>query len=105
MQRVSSLALIPLSVWFLIALLRLPDLHFATVHGWLAAPLPAFLAALLVVTLTYHSWLGVTVVTEDYVHGTAAKMMTLLSLRYAHVLAGAAALFAILRIALGAPGA
>jgi succinate dehydrogenase / fumarate reductase membrane anchor subunit len=56
---------------------------------------------LLVVTLAYHSYLGSNVVIEDYVRSPATKIASLLALRFAHVLAGGAAVFAILKIVFG----
>jgi succinate dehydrogenase / fumarate reductase membrane anchor subunit len=103
-QRLSAVALVPLAGWMVIAALAQPNLHYATVHAWLARPFDAFLAALCVAVLAYHSWLGTTVIVEDYVHGRAAKFATLIALRFAHALVGAAGVFAILRLSMGTLG-
>jgi succinate dehydrogenase / fumarate reductase membrane anchor subunit len=100
-QRVSSVALIPLTLWFLFSLLALPSLDYGTVKTWLSFPMSGFLAVVLVAVLTYHSYLGTTVVVEDYVHGAAVKLFSLLLLRFLYVLAGGASIFAILRVAFG----
>jgi succinate dehydrogenase / fumarate reductase, membrane anchor subunit len=100
-QRLSAVALIPLTLWFLFSLLLLPELDYVTVRTWLAVPMSAFLAVLLVAVLTYHSYLGTNVIVEDYVHTHAAKLFWLLSLRFVYVLCGGAGIFAILRIAFG----
>ena len=103
-QRLTAVALVPLAGWMVIAALAQPSLDYATVHAWLARPLDAFLAALCVAVLAYHSLLGTTVIVEDYVHGRAAKLLTLIALRFAHVLVGAAGVFAILRLSMGTLG-
>jgi succinate dehydrogenase / fumarate reductase membrane anchor subunit len=100
-QRLSAVALIPLTLWFLFSLLLLPELDYVTVRTWLAVPMSGFLAMLLVVVLTYHAYLGTNVVVEDYVHAHAAKLFLLLSLRFVYVLCGGAGIFAIMRIAFG----
>jgi succinate dehydrogenase / fumarate reductase membrane anchor subunit len=100
-QRVSAVALIPLTLWFFFSLLLLPELDYLTVHTWLSVPLSSFLAVLLVAVLTYHSYLGTQVVVEDYVHANGAKLFLLLLLRFAYVLCGGASIFATLRIAFG----
>src|SRR6202166_2609050 len=69
-QRVSAVALIPLTLWLFFSLLALPALDYATVRVWLSFPLSGFLALLLVGVLTYHSYLGTNEVIEDYVHST-----------------------------------
>ena len=100
-QRVSAVALIPLTLWFLLSLLALPALDYATVRTWLSVPLSGLLAVLLVAVLTYHSYLGTTVVIEDYVHAAGTKILSLLLLRFLYVLVGGAGIFAILHVAFG----
>ena len=100
-QRVSAVALIPLTLWFLYSLIALPALDYATVKAWLALPISSFLAALSVTVLTHHSYLGTMVVVEDYVHGAGPKVVTLMVLRFLYVLFGGAGIFAILRVAFG----
>lgn len=103
LQRLSSIALVPLTAWLAIALLTLPNLAFATVHAWLAEPASTVLLLLLVPTALHHSWLGVAVVIEDYAHAPLAKTLSLLILQLLHVVVGAIALYAVLAIAFGAP--
>ena len=99
-QRVSAVALIPLTLWFLFSLLMLPDLDYATVRTWLSLPISGFLAVLLLSVLTYHSYLGTTVVIEDYVHSAGMKLLSLLLLRFAYLLVCGAGILAILRVVL-----
>jgi succinate dehydrogenase / fumarate reductase, membrane anchor subunit len=100
-QRVSAVALLPLTLWFFFSLLGLPTLDYGPVRAWLALPRNGFLALLLLAALTYHSYLGTTEVIEDYVHGNGTKLCSLLLLRFLHVLFGGAGIFAILRVAFG----
>ena len=100
-QRVSSVALVPLTLWFLFSLLLLPDLDYATVKVWLSLPISGFLSVLLLAVSTYHSYLGTTVVVEDYVHSAGMKVLTLLTLRFLYVLVCGAGIFAVLRVMLG----
>jgi succinate dehydrogenase / fumarate reductase membrane anchor subunit len=99
-QRVTAVALVPLTLWFVISLLALPGMDYDTVHDWAAQPANGFLASLMVAVSAYHSYLGSNVIIEDYVHG-ATKVASLLLLRFAYVLAGGACIFAILRMAFG----
>jgi succinate dehydrogenase / fumarate reductase, membrane anchor subunit len=103
-QRVTAVALIPLTLWFVISLLTLPALDYDTVHTWLAVPVSGFLAVLLVSVLTYHSYLGTIVIIEDYVSSTGMKVLSLMLLRFLYVLAGGAGIFAILRVVFGFSG-
>jgi succinate dehydrogenase / fumarate reductase membrane anchor subunit len=100
-QRVSAVALAPLGAWLVVALVTLPDLGYGTARAWLAAPAHALPMALLVLVASYHSWLGVTVIVEDYVPDPAQKLAALLVAQFLHVAVGASALFAVLKVALG----
>jgi len=100
-QRVSAIALIPLTLWFMLSLLSLPALDYATVRAWLSFPMSGLLTVLLAAVSTYHSYLGTSEVTEDYVHSAGMKVLSLLLLRFAHVLVGGAGIFAIMRVAFG----
>jgi succinate dehydrogenase membrane anchor subunit len=100
-QRVTSVALVPLGLWFVASLLRMPNLGHEIVTTWIAMPFNAVLLLLLIGTLVYHSQLGVQVVVEDYVHPHALKIATMLLLTFAHVVLAALAIFAVLRIAFG----
>jgi succinate dehydrogenase / fumarate reductase, membrane anchor subunit len=103
LQRLTAVALVPLSIWFLVSLLTLPALDQATVSAWMAHSSSALLLVLLVLAAAWHSRLGVAVVVEDYVHG-GLKAVTLVVFSFAHVLVAAAGVLAILRVALrGAP--
>jgi len=101
MQRVSSIALAVLGLWFLVAMLSLSDFGHAAVTAWLGAPWNAVLMVLLGITLTYHSSLGVQVVIEDYVHAPLLKVVALLVNKFAHIIVTAAIVFAVLKIAFG----
>jgi succinate dehydrogenase / fumarate reductase membrane anchor subunit len=98
-QRLTSIALIPLSLWFLFALLRQPDLQHATVSAWLSQPLQALLAALFGGASLWHSMQGVEVVLEDYVRGRAF-VASLWVARLVHIAAALALVFAVWALAL-----
>ena len=99
-QRVTAVALLPLTLWFVVSLLGLRLQSYDEVRGWLGQPWVAVLTLLLVITLAWHSKLGVQVVIEDYVHGKVAKTTMLLLSTFIHAAAAMAASFAILLVAL-----
>ncbi|HEY1874486.1 MAG TPA: succinate dehydrogenase, hydrophobic membrane anchor protein [Steroidobacteraceae bacterium] len=101
LQRLTSIALVPLTVWFVVSLLALPSLGYSTLVAWMSQSSTALLLILLVLTAAWHSQLGVRVVVDDYVHGAGARTLTLVVIAFAHVLLAAAGVFAILRVAFG----
>jgi succinate dehydrogenase / fumarate reductase membrane anchor subunit len=100
LQRVTAVALVPLTAWFAISLLTLPLQSFDAVREWLGRPWVAVCTILLVLTLALHAKLGVQVIIEDYVHGKGAKTALLLLSTFVHVAAAVAAVFAILAMAM-----
>ncbi len=101
MQRLTSIALIPLTVWFVVSLLSLPSLDHATVVAWMTQGWTALLLLLCIVVVTWHSQLGVRVVIEDYVHADGTKTLALIVSAFGHLLVVAAAAFAVLKVAFG----
>ena len=101
-QRVSAIALLFLGIWFAWYLAITPDFSHAAVLADIGRPVNSILLLLLSITLGYHSYLGIQVVIEDYVHSPGLKVVTLLFSRFAHVVLVAAAVFAVLKIGLNA---
>jgi succinate dehydrogenase / fumarate reductase, membrane anchor subunit len=103
LQRLTSVALVPLTVWFAVSLLTLPSFDHATVAAWERTGPTPLLLMLLVLVATWHSQLGVRVVVEDYVAAAGARTVTLTLSSFVHVLLAAAGVFAVLKVALGGP--
>lgn len=101
LQRLTAVALIPLGLWFAFSLLAL-DFHYASVVTWLRRPATSILLILTVLAVAYHSYLGVRVVIEDYVHAPGSKVAALALTTLAHFGLAVAALFSILKIAFAA---
>jgi succinate dehydrogenase / fumarate reductase, membrane anchor subunit len=71
------------------------------VAAWLGRPLPAIFMILLIVATFHHAQLGLQVVIEDYVHGPALRIASLMIVKFASIGLGLAAIYAVLKIALG----
>jgi succinate dehydrogenase / fumarate reductase membrane anchor subunit len=99
-QRVSAIALLFLGLWFVVSLTMMSDFSHAAVVASIERPINSILLLLLMVTMAYHSYLGIQVVIEDYVHAPGIKVMALILSRFTHVLLVTAAVFAILKIGL-----
>ncbi len=99
MQRLTSIALVPLTVWFVVALLSLPLHDRASVAAWVAHGWTPLLLIVFIIVATWHSRLGVQVVIEDYVPSTGTKTFSLILSAFAHFFVAAAAIFAVLKVA------
>jgi succinate dehydrogenase / fumarate reductase membrane anchor subunit len=101
-QRLTAVALLPLGLWFVAASVGLDDFGHASVVEWMQAPMNSVLLLLTVLTLTYHSALGVQMVIEDYVGATGLKVALLMLITLAHFAVAVTGVFAILKVAFGA---
>ena len=99
-QRMSAVALVPLSVWFALSAVSLVDANLAEVLVFLGEPINAILTFLFLFAALYHMTLGVQVVIEDYIHGEKVKLLCLMLNRFFALGIGFAAGFALLKIAL-----
>ena len=101
MQRVTAVALVPLTPWFAISLASLVGADHATATEWLRSTVNAALMVALLVALFYHAYLGLRVVVEDYVHPHGTKIAVLLVVKFALALLALTALLAVARVYLG----
>ena len=101
LQRVTAIALVPLTVWFAASLMARAGNDYAAFIAWLRMPFATILMVLLLITLFYHTALGLQVVIEDYVH-SGMKIPALLAMRFGCFGLAVAGILAILRIAFGA---
>ena len=101
LQRVTAISNPALVVWFIVSLVRLPDLGYQTVTDWIGQPLVTVPLILFVVSVFWHLRLGLQVLIEDYLH-EGTKVAALLALTAFAVAGGLVGVFSILKIALGA---
>ena len=100
-ERVAAVALVPLTLWAVFGVLRLAAGDYDFAVAWIHDPLYAILMVLTIAISFWHMHSGMRVVIEDYIHVALSKMgLTLLSL-FVCGLAGALAIFSILKVALG----
>jgi succinate dehydrogenase / fumarate reductase, membrane anchor subunit len=100
-QRFTAIGNVVLVVWLLASLLMMPAYDYATIHGWLAKPVPATAMILLIVSTFWHARLGVQVMAEDYVHEDGSKFAVLALLNTIPLAGAVFGIVSVIRIALG----
>jgi succinate dehydrogenase / fumarate reductase membrane anchor subunit len=100
-QRLTALALVPLTIWFVIAMVAATGSDYASARVFIGNPITAVLLILLIVATFHHAQLGLQVVIEDYVHTKPVEIALLLIIKGAAVVLALAAIFAVLSVAFG----
>lgn len=100
-QRLTAVALIVLTCWFLYFVLGLMKADYLTAADAVAKPWNAILLVAFLVTMFWHAQLGIQVVIEDYVHSHGLALTAQIAVRFICILGALASVFAVVRIALG----
>ncbi len=99
-QRVTAIALVPLSLWFLFVAIRMIGATRDDVVSWISGPLPIVLMIALVIATFHHLQLGLQVVIEDYVRGEALRVGSILLVKGISLLLALACIVSVLRLGL-----
>ena len=99
--RLTSVALVPLTIAFVVIVISLMGRNHAAVVQILGSPLIAILMLLFVVTSAYHMWLGMQEIIVDYVHDEIWKFAALMANTFFCVVCGFACVYALLKLSLG----
>jgi succinate dehydrogenase / fumarate reductase membrane anchor subunit len=99
--RITSVALVPLTLFFLGLLIALTGADYAEVRDVLASPLVAVTMIVVMLVSVYHMHLGMQDIILDYVHSDGAKFTLLVVNTFFCVAVGAATVFALLKLTFG----
>jgi succinate dehydrogenase / fumarate reductase membrane anchor subunit len=99
-QRLTALALIPLTLWFVFSVARLAGGDYQATYLWVHYPPFAVTLVLFLVIAFWHAVLGVQTVIEDYVSHEGWKLSMLVAVKFGLAILGAACVFAVLKVAL-----
>ncbi|MCK8784877.1 succinate dehydrogenase, hydrophobic membrane anchor protein [Roseomonas sp. NAR14] len=97
-QRITSIALLPLSLWFVFSAAMLAGKPYPVVALWIGHP---FNAALLLATIAFsahHVAAGLQVVVEDYVRNDGAKVAGILAVKGLCIFLALLSALAVLRL-------
>jgi succinate dehydrogenase / fumarate reductase membrane anchor subunit len=97
-QRMTAVALVPLTLWFVWAVVRYTGAPYSEVMLFLSHPVSGIAMAMFVVVGLLHMLLGAKVVIEDYIHRESTKIALLVLLHFAVFAVGATCVVSVLRI-------
>jgi succinate dehydrogenase / fumarate reductase membrane anchor subunit len=98
-QRVTSIALLPLTLWFVFSMISLAGASYLETLLWIAQPVNAVLMLVLIGLTFHHMAAGLQVVVEDYVRDEFKRIALVLIIKAAALLMALASGFSVLRIA------
>lgn len=99
-ERVSAIALVPLTLWFVAAIIAHTRSDYQGFVAWLKELPTTILMVLLLFALFHHTALGLQVIVEDYVH-SSLKFAAILAVRLGCYALAIAGILATLQIAWG----
>ncbi|MBL8644319.1 MAG: succinate dehydrogenase, hydrophobic membrane anchor protein [Rhodospirillaceae bacterium] len=100
-QRVTAVALIPITAWIVYSLLSLAGGDYIDYLGWVRNPVNSTLIILLVAVGFHHAQLGLQVVIEDYVSGHALRVVSVLAVKLLCAALAALCIVSVLIVAFG----
>ncbi|MDX2222822.1 MAG: succinate dehydrogenase, hydrophobic membrane anchor protein [Rhodospirillaceae bacterium] len=100
-QRLTAVALVPLSLWFIFSLAGLAGADHAGFTAWLGSPVNATLLALVAAVSFHHAALGIQVVIEDYVADHGLRVASIVAVKLACAGLAALSVVSILLVAFG----
>jgi succinate dehydrogenase / fumarate reductase, membrane anchor subunit len=99
-QRLTSIALLPLTLWFLCAAVGMIGATRDDVVFWMAGPLQIVLMITLVIATFHHLQLGLQVVIEDYVNNDWLRIGSIMLVKGLSLLLALACIVSVLRLGL-----
>lgn len=97
-QRMTAIALLPLSLYFVLSVFLLEGAGQAAMRHYMAEPWNGVLFIALILALFYHLKLGMQVVIEDYIHTESRRLAAMLALKACVVFFGLLALISVLKL-------
>ena len=96
-ERVSAVALIPLSLWLVVSLIAHSRSGYGEFIAWLKTPATTILMVLLLIATFHHTAAGIRVIVEDYVH-SSWRFVVVVSLQLFSTALAVVGILAVLKI-------
>ncbi|MCG5240123.1 succinate dehydrogenase, hydrophobic membrane anchor protein [Azospirillum doebereinerae] len=101
-QRLTAIALVPLTVWFVFGVIRHLGADHAAFLAWMKSPFSALMMILTAAVTFHHAQSGLQVVIEDYIHVEWQKLALLIAVKFLSFALAAACVLAVVKIFIGA---
>ena len=99
-QRVTAIALVPLTIWFVSIVAMMKDSSYQSSINIVSNPFNATILILLILSMFWHSQLGLQVVFEDYISSKNTRMFCIITMKFFMTTIGVLSALSVIRIAL-----
>jgi len=99
-QRVTALALLPLTIWFVSIVAIMKDSSYENAYNMVSNPLNATFLILIIISMFWHLQLGLQVVIEDYISNKTKRMSLIIIMKFIMTAVGLLSALSVIRIAL-----
>ena len=100
-ERITAIALVPLTIWFIVSALSMVGADYAEFKAWIGAHGNAVLLILLTIAVYHHGQLALQVIIEDYIHHEEVHFIALISVKLGAFFLAVYTIFAVVRLAFG----
>ncbi|MAF95709.1 MAG: succinate dehydrogenase, hydrophobic membrane anchor protein [Rhodospirillaceae bacterium] len=100
-ERITAIALVPLTLWFVVSALSMVNADHATFTQWVGAEGNPVLLILLTIAVYHHGQMALQVIIEDYIHHQAAHFTALIAVKLGAFFLAVYTIFAVARLAFG----
>ena len=100
-QRLTSVALVPLTIAFIVIVIALLGRNHAAAVQILGSPLVAILMLLFILATVYHMYIGMQEIIVDYVHDDTSKYLALMGNIFFSCAVALTSTYAILKLSFG----
>jgi len=101
MQRLTAVALVPLSMAFVAVMVALTGADYASASAMMGSPLVAVLMLMFILTGFYHLQIGMTHIVEDYIHWELGKFGLIILVNMGCIALGLACILSVVKLSLG----
>lgn len=100
-QRLTSIALVPLTIWFVISAVGLVGADYAAYARWIGQVGNLSLMVIFVLVLFHHAQQGVCEVVHEYVHDKKLQWSLVIASKFLAVLLAVACVAALFKVSIG----
>ena len=101
MQRLTSIALVPLTIWLVASLVNLSGAGYEDFVLWLSSPINATIMILFLGVTFHHAQSGMQVVLEDYVSSHGRRIFAIIAVKFVCYALAALSIISVLIVAFG----